>query len=79
MIAHQTSPKIAGRALPTGVLNSPRPVQAARNPAARSPSRYFLASLALIRPTTVGMTETRTMPTISSSKCSWTKGMPPKK
>lgn len=30
----------------------------------------FLASFAFTRPTTVGMTETSTMPTISSSKCS---------
>ena len=39
----------------------------------------FLASFAFTRPATVGMTETSTMPTISSSKCSWTNGIPPKK
>lgn len=30
----------------------------------------FLASFAFTRPTTVGMTETSTIPTISNSKCS---------
>ena len=39
----------------------------------------FLASFAFTRPATVGMTETSTIPTISSSKCSWTNGIPPKK
>lgn len=40
---------------------------------------YFLPSLAFTRPTTVGTIETATMPTMSSSKCSCTNGMPPKK
>ncbi len=50
-------------------LGSPKP----------RPYSDFLPSLALMRPAMVGMTLTRTMPTMSSSKCSCTKGMPPKK
>ncbi len=39
----------------------------------------FLARRALMRPATVGMMLTSTMPTMSSSKCSCTNGIPPKK
>ena len=40
---------------------------------------FFLPNFAFKAPTAAGMTETRMMPTMTSSKCSCTAGMPPKK